>query len=383
MAQAFGLYTHIQANRRRSALLLGAFAVLFLVVAYAFALLYEGLRGFGILGQLLHIKPEKDFTVLALRAFDDMRVAAPATLAGVALWFGVAWIVAPSVISAASCSRPLDRNDARVVRDALEALCISRGLPTPDLRIIETDALNAYASGLTRGEATITVTRGLVRALDRDEMEAVLAHELTHIVNRDVMLLTVAVIFVGIFDFFAPKHAAQGADASSTPLYSSRSSSSSDGDGGAGTVAVMAVVFAVLLLIGAGFLAKLARFALSRRREFLADAGAVELTKNPDAMIAALRKIEAHSELPEVNPALAPFFIAAPVALADLYATHPSIDERIKALVAYAGAHAIEAPRRATFATHAPAPAFAAPAFAAAARGAPMPARSFGRRRAS
>src|SRR5262249_54463447 len=149
-----------------------------------------------------------------------------------------------------------------------ENLCISRGITMPALRIIETDGLNAFATGLHKGQYSITVTRGLMQTLNEEELEAVLAHELTHIQNRDVRLLVIAVVFVGIFSFvgeMAFRSLRFGAGGSS----SRRSSSSRDSGGGA----IIAIIVALVIIGIAYALAIVIRFALSRRREYLADAG--------------------------------------------------------------------------------------------------------------
>ena len=167
----------------------------------------------------------------------------------------------------------------------------------PRLRIIETDARNAFASGVRKGRYSVTVTRGLIDALDDAELEAVLAHELTHIENRDVQLLVIAAVFVGIISLVgdllirSPRLLFSGGGGGRAQPAEHRSG----GKGGGG--AIILILIAVAIFIIARLLAMALRFAMSRKREFLADAGSVELTKNPDAMITALRKIAGHSEI--------------------------------------------------------------------------------------
>ena len=180
---------------------------------------------------------------------------------------------------------------------------------------------------------SVTVTTGLINALDDAEIEAVLGHELTHIRNGDVRMLVIAVIIAGVISFFAELFFRMF-------FYSrggwggSRGSSSDRGKGGAG----FAIVIAVALIAVAWFLSVVIRFALSRKREFLADAGAVELTKNPDAMISALRKIENRGELEGATSAVMEMCIDNPrEGFQDLFATHPSVDSRVDALVKFAG----------------------------------------------
>jgi heat shock protein HtpX len=176
------------------------------------------------------------------------------------------------------------------------------------------------------------VTTGLINRLDDAEIEAVLGHELTHIRNGDVRMMVIAVIIAGVVSFFAEL-------VFRLWFYNGFSfrSSRSDGDrkgGGAG----IAILLAIGLIALAYFLSFVIRLALSRSREFLADAGAVELTKNPDAMISALRKIEGRGELPGATSAVMEMCIDNPrEGFGELFDTHPSVDSRIAALVKFAG----------------------------------------------
>jgi heat shock protein HtpX len=202
--------------------------------------------------------------------------------------------------------------------------------------MMESDALNAFATGLNEKQYSVTVTTGLLARLDDPEVEAVLGHELTHIRNGDVRLLVIAVIIAGVISFFAElvfRALFQGGFS----WRGSRGSSSSErGKGGAGA----AVLIALALIAIAWLLSIVIRFALSRQREFLADAGSVELTKNPDAMISALRKIENRGELEGSTSAVMEMCVDNPRSeFADLFATHPSIDARVEALVKFAGGH--------------------------------------------
>ena len=218
----------------------------------------------------------------------------------------------------------------------------------PKLRIADDDALNAFATGLNEKQYSITVTRGLIGALNDQELEAVLGHELTHIRNGDVRMLVIALVIAGVISFFGElvfriffQNAFYGG-------FGRRRSSNSDDKKGGG--AVIAIVIAIALIVVAWVLSIVIRFALSRQREYLADSGSVELTKNPDAMISALRKIENRGELASANSAVMEMCIDNPrVGFANIFDTHPSVDKRVAALVQYAGGHdpgplAIEAP---------------------------------------
>ncbi len=216
----------------------------------------------------------------------------------------------------------------------------------PKLRIADDDALNAFATGLNDKQYSITVTRGLIDALNDQEIEAVLGHELTHIRNGDVRMLVIAVVIAGVISFFGEMvfrmffQGVRGAAA--------RSSGDGDKKGGAG----LAIVIALALIAVAWMLSIVIRFALSRQREYLADSGSVELTKNPDAMISALRKIEGRGEMPGANSAVMEMCIDNPrEGFSNIFDTHPSVDKRVEALVKFAGGHdpgplALEAPEQ-------------------------------------
>src|SRR6185503_12681309 len=321
MAAAYGLYTHIQSNRRRSILLLiGLFFLVYLMV-FAGALAAAAMMYDASLEWLLR------------RAWSDAVTAAPFATVGAALWILIAYKFHQSLIDMVTGGHEVTRQEEPRLYNLLENLCISRGIPMPKLKIMEDGALNAFASGMNEKQYAVTVTTGLLNALDDAEIEAVLGHELTHIRNGDVRMLVIAVIIAGVISFFAEMFFRMF-------FYSrgwGRSSDDSDrGKGGAG----IAIVIAIALIAVAWFLSVVIRFALSRRREFLADAGAVELTKNPDAMISALRKIENRGELEGATSAVMEMCVDNPrEGIQDLFATHPPVDKRVDALVRYAGGH--------------------------------------------
>jgi heat shock protein HtpX len=319
---AFGLYSHIQSNKRRSvALLIGLFFLVY-VMTYAGALLAEAMIGDGRIDELL---------TAGLR---DLIYALPWVTIGTVLWILIAYKFHQSMIDALTGGREVTRQEQPRLYNLLENLCISRGLTMPKLKVMDDDALNAFATGLNEKQYSITVTTGLLDRLDDPEVEAVLGHELTHIRNGDVRLLIIAVVIAGAVSFFAEmvfRLLFQGGF-----RWGSGRSSSSDRKGSGG--AVLAVVIALVLIAVAWLLSIVIRFALSRSREFLADAGSVELTKNPDAMISALRKIEGRGELEGATSAVMEMCVDNPrEGFADLFATHPSIDSRIAALTKFAG----------------------------------------------
>lgn len=325
---AYGLYTHIASNKTRSMLLLAGLFVLIYVVVFAAALVMEvWSNNRGTLPYYLN------------RAWYDLLRMMPLATIGAVGWIIISYFGHQKMIDMITGSASVTRQEQPRLYNLLENLCISRGIPMPKLKIMEDDALNAFATGLNPRQYSVTVTTGLLRNLDDDEIEAVLGHELTHIRNGDVQLMVIAGIITGVVGLFAElvfRTFANGRYRYSSSR-SSPQSSSSDGKGGG---AIPALIIAVVLLVVAWILSQVIRLALSRSREFMADAGAVELTKNPDAMISALRKIENRGELPGATSAVMEMCVDNPRSgFADIFATHPSVDARVAALIKYAGGH--------------------------------------------
>jgi heat shock protein HtpX len=316
---AYGLYTHIQANKRRSvALILGLFFLVYLLV-FAGALLGEGLTSGDPIDALMR------------RAVSDTLYAAPFATLGTLLWILIAYKFHQKLIDAVTGGREITRSEAPRLYNLLENLCISRGITTPKLRLIESDVLNAFATGMNDRQYSITVTSGLANSLSDAEVESVLGHELTHIRNGDVRLLVIAVIIAGVISFFA--------ELVFRLIFQGGVRWRSDRDERKGA-AGLAMIIALALIALAWVLSIVIRFALSRKREFLADAGSVELTKNPDAMISALRKIEGRGELPGTTSAVMEMCLDNPrEGFSNIFDTHPPIESRVAALVKYAGGH--------------------------------------------
>lgn len=323
---AYGLYTHIRANRIRSVVLLIWLFLLVYLMVYAGALVGLALTEDGSVAWYLR------------QAWSDMIAALPYATAGAALWIVVAYWFHQILIDAVTGGHGISRMEQPRLYNLLENLCISRGIPMPRLKIMDTPALNAFASGLNQRQYAITVTSGLMTQLDDAELEAVLGHELTHIRNGDVRLMVIAVVIAGIIGFVAEllfRLLFRGA------LFSGRSRRSNNDDNRRGSGgAFIAILIAAALIALAWFVSVLIRFALSRSREYLADAGSVELTRNPDAMIMALRKIEGRGELTQAPSAVMEMCVDNPRSgFVDLFATHPPIQDRIDALVRMAGGH--------------------------------------------
>src|SRR5215468_10785950 len=317
---AYGLYTHIQSNKRRSiALLIGLFFLVYLMV-------YAG----ALIGEALTIDAPSD--ELLRRAFSDALYAAPWATLSTALWILIAYKFHQSMIDAVTGGREVTRQEEPRLYNLLENLCISRGITMPTLKVIEDDSLNAFATGMNEKQYSITVTSGLLNSLNDAEIESVLGHELTHIRNGDVRMLVIAVIIAGVIAFFA--------ELVFRLLFQGGLRWRGGREGGDRRGAGVAILIAVLLIAVAWILSIVIRFALSRRREYLADAGSVELTKNPDAMISALRKIEGRGELPGATSAVMEMCIDNPrEGFGELFDTHPSVEKRITALVKFAGGH--------------------------------------------
>ena len=321
---AYGLYTHIQSNKRRSvALLIGLFFLVYVMV-FAGALLAESLTAYD--------NQPLDYLIRAAE-FDFIK-ALPFATVGTVIWIAIAYKFHQRMIDAVTGAHEVSRTEEPRLYNLLENLCISRGITMPKLRVADDDALNAFATGLNDKQYSITVTRGLINALNDLEIESVLGHELTHIRNGDVRMLVIAVVIAGVISFFGElvfrvffQNVFWGGG---------RRSSGGDKKGGAGIAIVIALAIIALVWI----LSIIIRFALSRQREYLADSGSVELTKNPDAMISALRKIEGRGEIPGANSAVMEMCIDNPrEGFSNIFDTHPAVDKRVEALVKFAGGH--------------------------------------------
>jgi heat shock protein HtpX len=316
MFRSFGLYTHIRANRIKSVLILCGFVVLILVITYALdlvAVAFSYPNGYLSTGEIM--------SLASRRMREDWIYAVAFSLT----WFAIAFALQSRLIDAATgATLPGPAEQRRVFR-LLEPLCISVGMPTPKIKVMDTDALNAFASGLHQNDASITVTTGLLARLNDRELTAVLGHELTHIKNQDVRLIVIAAIFAGILSF---------AGQMMVRVLLNMGGGRGERRGGAGIAIVIAVALAALSWL----LAILLKLALSRRREYLADAGSVELTKDPDAMISALKRIEGRARIDDVPSLVQEAFIENPsIGFSSLFDTHPPIAARIDALVKYAG----------------------------------------------
>jgi heat shock protein HtpX len=307
-----GLQTQIWNNNLKSTILLILFPLVILGLAWLF----------------IYLTTPHQSTVEVNRAFLGV---APWLVTGVLVWFLIAWYANTAMIRSATGARSLERRENKRVYNLVENLCIAAGMKLPRINIIEDDSLNAFASGINDRTYTVTLSRGIINNLNDEELEGVIAHELTHIRNKDVRLLIVSIIFVGIFAFLVEILLRSF-------FYSGmRRTRARRDDRGRAIGMLIALVLAI-----AGFLiTSLFRFAISRKREYMADAGAAQMTKRPKALASALRKVSGNSRIEAVTRKdVAQLFIDNPPEpkkdlfsfFNGLFATHPPIDKRIAVL---------------------------------------------------
>jgi heat shock protein HtpX len=294
------IWDRVDANRRKTFLLMIAF---FLVVAGAST----------AVGYLAGLPPG----------------LAPIVIVLVLLFAAFAYFGSDSVALAVSGAREVSLEGEPQLFRIVENLCIGSGLPMPRVYVIEDGSMNAFATGRDPQRASIAVTRGLMEKLDRRELEGVMAHELSHIGNRDTLLMTTVVVLVGtlaLMGDLALRLTRFGAGGRRS--YKGKNSS-------AGLILMVAAVIAVIL---APIAARLIAFAVSRQREYLADASGALLTRYPDGLAGALEKIRADSDpLDSATKATEHLYFVNPLtdhasALNNLFSTHPPIEERIRLL---------------------------------------------------
>lgn len=314
-----GLQQQIARNNVYSILLLLGFPILILAATYT--IVYFTSYDEVLMGRSVAVANETFINAI------------PFVLAGVAVWFLIAYFFNSKMIEFTSGSHTLERSSNMRVYNLTENLCMSVGMKMPKLQIIESNALNAFASGISEKTYTVTITRGLMERLDDKELEGVIAHELMHIRNKDVRLLIVSLIFVGIFSIIV-QSVFRGI------LYGAMGGGNrkrDDKDGGGGGAMIVILIVSVV----AYFISLLFKLALSRKREYMADSGAVQMTKDPLALASALRKISGNSNVSSVkNDDIKEMFIDNPPndsmgflgGLGGLFSTHPPIEKRIQIL---------------------------------------------------
>lgn len=256
-------------------------------------------------------------------------VVAAAGLAAVSiLWSLISLALGSRIVNAMADARAIVKEDAPQLFNVVEEMSIAAGVPMPTVRIMETDALNAFATGTSTSSASIAVTRGLLGALNRDELQGVVAHEMAHIANLDTRYMTIVGVTVGLIALVADMILR------SLRWGSTGSSSGSKKNSGAGFLVIILLVVAVI----APLAAKAVQMAVSRQREYLADATSVQFTRNPEGLIAALGKLAAAAApFPGVSRATQHLFIVNPLHTftsrsSALMATHPDVADRIARL---------------------------------------------------
>jgi len=292
------IYGHIKVNRRRTFFLFFFFALLFLAAGYALGW-YMGDPFFGII--------------------------AAAVIAVFILL--ISYYAGQGVVTSMAGAHPVKKEDEPYLYHTVEGLSIAAGIPTPPVYVIETDIPNAFAAGRKPDKAVVAVTRGLLNKLNRLELEGVIAHELSHIRNYDILIATMAIVLAGTIVFLSEI-------ARRSLWYGGRTHRGKRDSGSQGLVMVVVIVLAIL----APLFARILQFAISREREYLADAGAAELTGYPEGLASALEKISGQQvkDGPLDKQALQGLYIVNPAlgrgTASHLFATHPPVEKRIQRL---------------------------------------------------
>lgn len=290
------MYSQIDSNKRKTAVLIGTFVLVVLALGWGVSYLTDA----GPAG-----------LVIALIISTGMALGSYYSGDRVALW------TAGAV--------PVSKDDNPYLYRLVENLAITAGLPTPKVHIIPDGAINAFATGRDPAHASVAVTQGALEKLENEELEGVLAHELSHVKNYDIRLMTVVIILLGavslVSDFFLRSR-----------LYGFGGRNSDRGGNAGGVLALVGV----LLIIFSPIIAKLIQLAISRKREFLADASGALLTRYPEGLARALEKIAATNQpLQHAHAASAHLYISNPFGskrVSGLFSTHPPVAERVAAL---------------------------------------------------
>lgn len=318
-----GIHTQQASNNMKSLLLLLLFPCILLGVVYVFLVIVNML---GISDPAYGETSEVNWAYVNY----EMMHVLPWVVGIVGLWFLIAYFMNTSMVRRATGARPLERRENPRVYDIVENLTMACGMPMPKVNVIDDPMLNAFASGIDDKSYTVTVTTGICDRLNDEELAGVIGHELTHIRNRDTRLLIISIIFVGIMSTIMSLSVRLMWN---NMIFGTRRRDEKNSGGG------ILLLFVVIILSAIGyFFTLLTRFAISRKREYMADAGGAELCGNPLALASALRKISAHPGLGQVQREdVAQLFIIHPKGLKSslagmidsLFSTHPSTESRI------------------------------------------------------
>ncbi len=293
-------FDEIARNRLKSSLLMAVFAAFFIGVIYLFAL-YVGLGIYGIAVAVILVAIYGMFT----------------------------YYTGDKFVLKMSGAKPADKPSNKVLFDTVEGLAVANQLPVPKVYIINDPSPNAFATGRDKKHSSIAVTSGLLSMMDRDELQGVLAHEMSHIYDNDIMFMLVAVVFAGAIGIIAG--------------FVRMSMFFGGIGGGRNENAGLIVLIALIIGLLAPFFALLIRLAISRRREYMADANGARITRDPKGLADALRKIQSYTKNPQAqgvkkaNEVTAPLYFSNPLSvrsMANIFSTHPPIGERIKKLEA-------------------------------------------------
>ena len=290
------MQTQISRNNRMTFLLLLMFPLIILGVVWAFIALvnYFGNGYYDQYGNLVH---EMDAATVEYYFLNSL----PWVVGGVGIWFAIAYLFNSSMVKAATKARTLTRKENPRVYNIVENLCMTAGMDMPKVNVVDDPQLNAFASGINKSSYTVTVTTGLMNVLNDEELAGVIGHELTHIRNHDTRLLITSIIFVGIISTVMSMIVQTMYNMMWFGGGSRRISSSDDDDRGNGVAVIVVLIIGYALCAVAYLFTALTRFAISRKREYMADAGGAELCGNPLALASALRKISRKPGLQDVS----------------------------------------------------------------------------------
>ena len=298
-------------NRRNTMLLLVVLTALAAVVGYVIGWLLEG--------------EASD----AVPVWSRLGLAAAALMAIVSVgWSMISLAFGDKMVLTMANAREIDKADAPQLYNVVEEMALAAGVPMPKVMILETDALNAFATGNKVGHGTIVVTRGLLDTLSRDELQGVVAHEMAHLANLDTRYMVIVGVTVGLIALVCDMLLR-------TTMWGGSGRSSSDKKGNSGG---LLIILLIVVAIFAPLAAKAVQMAVSRQREYLADATSVQFTRNPNGLISALGKLaDKAAPFPGVSRATQHLFIVNPVQTftsksSALLATHPDIADRIARL---------------------------------------------------
>lgn len=330
-----GMHTQIMRNNRLTIMLLILFPVIILGMVWVFLALvnYFGNGYYDQYGNIVH---QLDAATVNYYFMNTI----PWVIVGVGIWFTIAYFANTAMVRAATGARPLTRKENPKIYNIVENLCMTCNMDMPKINIVDDPQLNAFASGIDKKSYTVTLTTGIIDRLNDDELAGVIAHELTHIRNHDTRLLITSIIFVGIVSTIMSLVIQMMYNAFWFGGLSSRSSDDEDNRGN-GLSMIAVFIIGALCCAVAYFFTLLTRFAISRKREYLADAGGAELCGNPLALASALRKISGDPGLNNVKrDDIAQLFIIHPQHFApgmmnffnSLFSTHPDTKKRIEIL---------------------------------------------------